>query len=221
MDHNRSPGVRMPVGRKPLADAPQRVNSGTVASVGRQSRDIGTSKPRVPIKCPSGPAANSFYDFEHYEGGHSPPIVATAQQLVHPRLSAIKQTAQKPLHQSSDSRPASPNLPSFSNAGKDVIGPWELGKELGQGTSAQVRKGKHRVTQDIVAVKIVARGRAHLTQASSLANLFRSDSRQPTMLDNGLRRMPLAIEREVAILKCIKHPNIIELKDIWENRQAM
>ncbi|KAL2263139.1 hypothetical protein VTK26DRAFT_8037 [Humicola hyalothermophila] len=33
--------------------------------------------------------------------------------------------------------------------------------------------------------------------------------------------MPLAIEREVAILKLIRHPNIIELLDIWENRSEI
>jgi hypothetical protein len=33
--------------------------------------------------------------------------------------------------------------------------------------------------------------------------------------------MPIGIEREVAIMKLIQHPNIMKLYDIWENRTEM
>jgi serine/threonine protein kinase len=38
---------------------------------------------------------------------------------------------------------------------------------------------------------------------------------------DGIRRMPVGIEREVAIMKLIQHPNIMKLYDIWENRTEM
>jgi serine/threonine protein kinase len=95
-----------------------------------------------------------------------------------------------------------------------------LGKTLGKGSSARVRAARHRVTHQLAAVKIVAKSTAHLTQAGSLAKLDKLESSQPTTAE-GFRRMPLAIEREVAILKLIQHPNIVRLYDIWENRSEM
>ena len=83
-----------------------------------------------------------------------------------------------------------------------------------------MRAARHSVTQQTVAVKIIAKRTAHITQAGSIAKLDLVDSSQPEKA-NGFRRMPLAIEREVAILKLIEHPNIIKLYDIWENRNEM
>lgn len=103
---------------------------------------------------------------------------------------------------------------------KTHIGPWQLGKTLGKGSSARVRAARHRVTHQFAAVKIVAKSTAHLTQAGSLAQLDKIESSQPVAAD-GVRRMPLAIEREVAVLKLIEHPNIVKLYDIWENREEM
>ncbi|KAK3954566.1 hypothetical protein QBC32DRAFT_255261 [Pseudoneurospora amorphoporcata] len=102
---------------------------------------------------------------------------------------------------------------------KTHIGPWQLGKQLGKGASASVRLARHRTTHQLVAIKIVAKCTAHVTQATSMVNLERVDYRKSSTSADGVRRMPLAIEREVAILKLIQHPNIIKLHDIWENRQ--
>lgn len=95
-----------------------------------------------------------------------------------------------------------------------------MGKTLGKGSSARVRAARHSVTQQTVAVKIIAKRTAQITQAGSIAKLDLVDSTQPEN-PTGVRRMPLAIEREVAILKLIEHPNIIKLYDIWENRNEM
>ncbi len=103
---------------------------------------------------------------------------------------------------------------------KTHIGPWELGKTLGKGSSARVRAARHCVTHEPVAVKIVAKRTAHMTQAGSLTRLDQIDRVLPESVD-GVRRMPVAIEREVAILKLIDHPNIVKLYDIWENRNEM
>jgi serine/threonine protein kinase len=140
-----------------------------------------------------------------------------------PRLAAIAQDARD----SPDSRRVSQFSNVSSNASttrqlKTHIGPWQLGKTLGKGASARVRLARHRVSHQLVAIKIIAKSTAHMTQSGSLVNLDRIDYRKPTTgADNGVRRMPLAIEREVAILKLIRHPNIIELLDIWENRSEM
>ena len=103
---------------------------------------------------------------------------------------------------------------------KTHIGPWQLGKTLGKGSSARVRLCRHNMTNQLAAVKIVNRRMAYLVQDSSLAALTKWDSNLP---DNGSgeMRVPMAIEREVAILKLIEHPHIMRLYDIWENRSEM
>ncbi|RSM03185.1 hypothetical protein CEP52_007558 [Fusarium oligoseptatum] len=103
---------------------------------------------------------------------------------------------------------------------KTHIGPWQLGKTLGKGSSARVRLCRHTVTNQLAAVKIVNRRMAYLVQDSSLAALSKWDSNLPDQID-GEMRVPMAIEREVAILKLIEHPNIMKLYDIWENRSEV
>lgn len=103
---------------------------------------------------------------------------------------------------------------------KKCIGPWKLGKTLGKGATARVRLARHVITGQEAAVKIVLKKDAYLSQAGSLADLDRADLRRPDPED-GLRKMPVGIEREVAIMKLIQHPHIMELYDIWENRTEM
>ncbi|KAL6410407.1 CAMK/CAMKL/GIN4 protein kinase [Ilyonectria robusta] len=103
---------------------------------------------------------------------------------------------------------------------KTHIGPWQLGKTLGKGSSARVRLCRHNMTNQLAAVKIVNRRMAYLVQDSSLAALSKWDNSRPNQID-GEMRVPMAIEREVAILKLIEHPNIMKLYDIWENRSEV
>ncbi|KJZ74799.1 hypothetical protein HIM_05916 [Hirsutella minnesotensis 3608] len=103
---------------------------------------------------------------------------------------------------------------------KTHIGPWQLGRTLGKGSSARVRLCRHSVTNQLAAVKIVNRRMAYLVHDSSLAALSKWDSSLPEEI-NGEMRVPMAIEREVAILKLIEHPNIMKLYDIWENRSEI
>jgi serine/threonine protein kinase len=76
------------------------------------------------------------------------------------------------------------------------------------------------VTGQEAAVKIVQKKNAQLSQAGSLADLDKAVSKLAED-EEGLRRMPVGIEREVAIMKLIQHPNIMKLYDIWENRTEM
>lgn len=106
-----------------------------------------------------------------------------------------------------------------SSKRKTHIGPWHLGKTLGKGAAGRVRLARHRVTQQPVAVKIISKNACHMTQAGSIAELDKWDrKRGENKTDN---QMPFSIEREVAILKLIEHPNIVRLYDIWENRAEM
>ncbi|UKZ67744.1 uncharacterized protein TrAtP1_008902 [Trichoderma atroviride] len=138
---------------------------------------------------------------------YNPP---TAQRLQQP-ADAAKRLSQASYASTSSSQ-------SRKNY-KTHIGPWQLGKTLGKGSSARVRLCRHSITHQMAAVKIVNRRMAYLVQDSSLAALSKWDSTLPEV--NGEMRVPVAIEREVAILKLIEHPNIMKLYDIWENRSEI
>jgi serine/threonine-protein kinase HSL1, negative regulator of Swe1 kinase len=162
---------------------------------------------------PQSPPRHNDYDSSrsYNQGGSMRPNPAN------PRLSAISKE-----HGASTSKRDSliSTTSTDSNRVKVYIGPWRLGKTLGEGATARVRLAKHASTGQKAAVKIVQKRNAQMSQAGSLAALdqagtLRQDSR------DGLRRMPAGIEREIAIMKLIQHPNIMKLYDIWENRNEM
>jgi serine/threonine-protein kinase HSL1 (negative regulator of Swe1 kinase) len=140
-----------------------------------------------------------------------------ASNAVNPRLSAI---AQEHPASNRNSQISTTSTNSEGKRLKSYIGPWKLGKTLGKGATARVRLARHAVTGQEAAVKIVQKKNAQLSQAGSLAAFDKAESNIPDSGD-GLRRMPVGIEREVAIMKLIQHPNIMKLHDIWENRTEM
>lgn len=229
MDHHSAYNHSAP--RRPLGDATQRLNHATVANVNRRYQ-VGDVENHVLSKSKnttargrSNPVLTVTYPppEQRTHKAAPAPVAPVEPGQTNPHLVATTQDPQDP----SDARRVSQfsNVSSTASTTRQLkthIGPWQLGKTLGKGASARVRLARHRVSHQLVAIKIIAKSIAHMTQAGSLANLDRIDYRKPTTgADGGLRRMPLAIEREVAILKLIRHPNIIELHDIWENRSEM
>ncbi|AEO54896.1 hypothetical protein MYCTH_98318 [Thermothelomyces thermophilus ATCC 42464] len=227
MDHQNTPRRSAP--RQPLGDATQRLNHATVAHLNRRY-EVGDVENHIATKSMNATRGCSnpvltIKDSSAEQRTHYPPAPAALADLgsANSRPAVRNPTSQD----ASNARRVSQFSNVSSNASstrqlKTHIGPWQLGKTLGKGSSARVRLARHRVCHQLVAIKIVAKSTAHMTQAGSLANLDSIDYRKPTTsTDGGLRRMPLAIEREVAILKLIRHPNIIELLDIWENRSEI
>ncbi|KAK0733644.1 hypothetical protein B0T26DRAFT_30934 [Lasiosphaeria miniovina] len=216
-------GTRTSVHRQPLGDATNRVNNAAILNAARHKRVDSeiSDKPKPTTRGYSNPALSAYPppNDHHRRSKPAVPKVEDPGPVNH-RLSAITQDSRDTI----ESRRVSQFSNVSSNASttrqlKTHIGPWQLGKTLGEGTSARVRLARHRVSHKLVAIKIVAKSKAYLTQSGSLANLDQMDVRNPTSKsDGGLPRMPLAIEREIAILKLIEHPNIIKLHDIWENR---
>ncbi|KAK4145353.1 uncharacterized protein C8A04DRAFT_35845 [Dichotomopilus funicola] len=231
---DRRSSSQRPASRKPLGDAAQRLNYTAASRANRRqhragdvenhilvepkSRQHGSSNPTITV---NNPAAE---DYSQRDPARAPASAVPAVPVpVDSRLI--------PAPQDTRGEPDTRRVSQFSNVSstasstrqlKTHIGPWQLGKTLGKGSSARVRLARHRVSHQLVAIKIVAKSTAYMTQAGSLANLDNIDYKNlNTVADGGLRRMPLAIEREVAILKLIRHPNIIELLDIWENRSEI
>ncbi|KAI0874515.1 hypothetical protein GGS24DRAFT_335483 [Hypoxylon argillaceum] len=146
-------------------------------------------------------------------------LVSTRTRHAKPRVSVGQQAMIPAANEASgDNRFSQISTSSGASGGnrKTHIGPWQLGKTLGKGSAARVRLARHHTTQDVVAVKILAKNMTQLTAAGSMAELDKWDRTREEF--NSKRQMPLSIEREVAILKLIDHPHIVKLHDIWENR---
>ncbi|KAI1434803.1 hypothetical protein GGR50DRAFT_660183 [Xylaria sp. CBS 124048] len=218
---NPKPNVR----RAPLADATDRVINVSSQRPGNHGKPPSPSKPNPlrahpvaapPIQIPArkytaskstGPGATSKGKASDVSGNTNPRAA-----------SAVRTTATGVDEGARDKRFSQFSVSSGASSGnrKTHIGPWQLGKTLGKGSAARVRLARHRTTQDVVAIKILAKNMTQLTAAGSMAELDKWDRTRDEFTSQ--RQMPLSIEREVAILKLIDHPHIVRLHDIWENR---
>ncbi|KAJ3486721.1 hypothetical protein NLG97_g6556 [Lecanicillium saksenae] len=197
--------------RSPLAEAAYRINSPIIHG------DQPANKSRNHRN--EYQTANDAVAQHHARQVQSPIIHQVAPDA---RVSAIMNEHQ-PTEEDKRMSQASYASTSSSRSKRNYkthIGPWQLGRTLGKGSSARVRLCRHNITNQLAAVKIVNRRMAYLVQDSSLAALSKWDSHLPEPTD-GHMRVPMAIEREVAILKLIEHPNIMKLYDIWENRSEI
>nr|POE79613.1 serine/threonine-protein kinase hsl1 [Quercus suber] len=104
---------------------------------------------------------------------------------------------------------------------KTYIGHWQLGKTIGKGGCSRVRVVRHRFRDQYGAVKIITRSTAETTRAQSLANLIESTKGNLAITASGYRPIPYGLEREIAVMKLLEHPNIVRLYDVWENRNEL
>ena len=214
---------RPPTRRRPLGEATRRVNN--IQDSQQTPREIKEASPiphheslRVDgllqvYNAPNSPGSQDYNPLHEYSRTGSP-----ASNVANPRLSAISKE-----YPNSNRNSQISTVSTNASDGKRIkasIGPWKLGKTLGKGATARVRLARHAYNGKDAAIKIVQKKNAQMSQAGSLAHLDRAESYMPDSGD-GLRRMPVGIEREVAIMKLIQHPNIMKLYDIWENRTEM
>jgi len=104
---------------------------------------------------------------------------------------------------------------------KTYIGHWQLGKTIGKGGCSRVRVVRHKTSNQYGAVKIITRTTAENTRAQSLANLIESTKGSMAPTQSGHKPIPYGLEREIAVMKLLEHPNIVRLYDVWENRNEL
>ncbi|KAJ3450246.1 serine/threonine-protein kinase brsk2-like protein [Anaeramoeba flamelloides] len=78
----------------------------------------------------------------------------------------------------------------------DKVGPYILGKTLGEGSTGKVKEGVHESTGKRVAIKIISK-----------TNLKPKQS--------------IKIHREIAILRLLSHPHILDLYDVYETSKYL
>ena len=199
--------------RPPLVDASKRVNSAPIASSPKPYKSYLNEDLKE----------NTAH---HAANPSSPPKSATvsarSSNPVNPRLSAVSEEGV--YAQVSTAQAAKRSKPALKDIKepkiRSYVGPWQLGKSLGAGSSARVRLARHRITHQSVAVKIMSRKQVQLSSSGSIARLDELEMKQGPGPD-GVKRMPLALEREIAILALMDHPNIMKLYDIWETDSEM
>ena len=212
-----------PTRRDPLGEATRRVNNtqhGTTfpsktVSIPHHESLRQELLPPSRNQSPGSPLSQcDYYPLRDFQRTGSP-----TSNVANPRLSAISKDYATDSNRNSQISTVSTNA-SDGKKIKSYIGPWKLGRTLGKGATARVRLARHAFTGQEAAIKIVQKKCAQISQAGSLAALDQAESAQPNPGD-GTRRMPIGVEREVAIMKLIQHPNIMRLYDIWENRTEM
>ncbi|KAL8139347.1 hypothetical protein V2J09_005368 [Rumex salicifolius] len=91
-----------------------------------------------------------------------------------------------------------PKQPETDNpTRKTLFGKYEMGRMLGQGTFAKVYYCKNVATQESVAIKVISKEQV----------------KKAEMMEQ--------IEREIAVMKLVQHPNVVELKEVMATKSKI
>ncbi|KAI8544197.1 hypothetical protein RHMOL_Rhmol08G0277200 [Rhododendron molle] len=104
-------------------------------------------------------------------------------------------------NQKSDQAQEKPPNPHHKNAAAGprnvLFGKYEMGRLLGQGTFAKVYHAKNLVTSESVAVKAISKDQV----------------RKEGLMDQ--------IKREISVMRLVRHPNVVELKEVMATKQRV
>ncbi|EEY15667.1 BR serine/threonine-protein kinase [Verticillium alfalfae VaMs.102] len=212
--------------RPPLGDATYRINNNLPNASAKSPKSHGPEAngaridPVVSLVNPDIEMSDepTVSESHAHDGGHICAAPPSGPQPRYSRTRAVQET--DPSKRVSQASTAPSSNRSSNCSYKTQVGPWQLGKTLGKGSSARVRLCRHRLSGELAAVKIIPKKTAYLIQHGSLAALHQYDDSLPDRID-GEMRVPMSIEREVAILKLVDHPNVMKVYDIWENRSEI
>ena len=78
------------------------------------------------------------------------------------------------------------------------VGPYIVSRVLGEGTTGKVKLGFHKDTNQQVALKIIPK------------SSFEQN-----------KNLQMKIQREIALMRIVKHPNILKLIDVLESQRHL
>lgn len=204
--HSRQPGRR-----QPLSEIRNRANAPPVqAKHGKATKTTAM-------------ASVSPHNLPHNESLE--PNGTLAVRDSNPTSPEYKRVSQIASEHERDSKRNSAISTTSTNASgrrrKTYIGHWQLGKTIGKGGCSRVRLVRHKTRNQFGAVKIITRKAAESTRAQSLANLIENTNGSTPSSSPGHKPIPYGLEREIAVMKLLEHPNIVRLYDVWENRNEL
>ncbi|KAK1145820.1 serine/threonine-protein kinase gin4 [Aspergillus melleus] len=188
--------LSLQIARPPLTDATRRINNGATIRAEPEERTVE----------------------EAYQEILSDPMSIVTSPLStkgHVEINCMSPGANSQAGSNRNSTLSAHSLLSHKGKRKTHVGPWQLGRTLGRGSTGRVRLAKHALTGQTAAIKIVSKKSAAIAQSESIAAM---DKNIGHFSGATARPMPSGIEREVVIMKLIEHPNVISLYDVWENR---
>ncbi|PLB49204.1 putative serine/threonine protein kinase [Aspergillus steynii IBT 23096] len=192
----KDPRPSPPIIRAPLTDATRRINNG--ATIRSEPEERTTEEVRAEIL--SDPMSI---------------VTSPLSTKGHVEINCMSPEAKSQVNSNRNSTLSAHSLLSNKGKRKTHVGPWQLGRTLGRGSTGRVRLAKHALTGQTAAIKIVSKKSAAIAQSESIAAM---DKNIGHYSGGTARPMPSGIEREVVIMKLIEHPNVISLYDVWENR---
>ncbi|EME48825.1 hypothetical protein DOTSEDRAFT_162654 [Dothistroma septosporum NZE10] len=196
--------------RQPLIDVPNKINTPPVSQRHTKSakhiKTHSSSHPSLPHN--ESLETNGTLALRSSEHPESP---------AHKRISQLSKDERNPKRDSAISTAST----TSARKRKTFIGHWQLGRTIGRGGCSRVRVVRHRHRDQYGAVKIITRSVAESTRAQSLANLIESTRGTTAPTTAGYKPIPFGLEREIAVMKLLEHPNIVRLFDVWENRNEL
>ncbi|KAK6865086.1 Pkinase-domain-containing protein [Apiospora arundinis] len=197
--------------RPPLSDATHRVVNATPQYSEKPTSQVSRGEENAP--------QNRSRSRGHHQNVAPPWEATLATRASASAISRIAPGTKTDSNADKRASQISTSSGASSSKRKTHVGPWHLGKTLGKGSAGRVRLARHSETGENAAVKILPKHGVRLTQAGSLQDIDAWDQSKDDFKRQN--RMPLSIEREVALLKLIDHPNIMKIYDIWENRSEI
>lgn len=191
----KTPRLSPQIIRPPLTDATRRINNGATIQTEPEDRteEAGADIFSDPMSIVTSPLSTKG----------------------HVEINCMSPGANSQAGSNRNSTLSAHSLLSNKGKRKTHVGPWQLGRTLGRGSTGRVRLAKHALTGQTAAIKIVSKKSAAIAQSESIAAM---DKNIGHFSGATARPMPSGIEREVVIMKLIEHPNVISLYDVWENR---
>lgn len=205
---DRYRGSRHAAKRFPLSELKNRANTPPVSyRPSKSHKHDNSSHPSLPHNESLEPNGNL--------------TVRSSEQPTSPEIKRISQITSEYERDSKRNSAISTTSTASAKKRKTFIGHWQLGKTIGRGGCSRVRVVRHRYRDQYGAVKIITRSTAESTRAQSLANLIESTKGSSATSPAGYKPIPYGLEREIAVMKLLEHPNIVHLYDVWENRNEL
>lgn len=203
--HRRAPGV---------PDVPPFRGVGPLQARGVPNQTVNSTEPRFiaskaapapPSKAMPPPKITSDHPSSHQK--RSQPSTTSSREGKTSSSSQQNKTQSSTTEPRPSSRLANEKKKDYKDPA--FIGPWKLGKLIGQGASGRVRHAVNTSTGLQAAIKIVPKQ----ILASSRMSIRDVSAKQD--------KMTLGIEREIVIMKLIEHPNVLGLMDVYETSKEL